>query len=107
MVVGLIYRPRSPDGEGETAPEPDERDRARASQAWHLHRWRGIPGRSDAREMEAGALRQWVDAVRELFRASGHVVIGDQQIGEVLARVPAGADGVWPPECVREILEDV
>ena len=107
-VVGLIYRSRLPGKEDEPPPEPDERDRARATQAWHLlHDWRGVPGRIATGEMDAGTLRRWVDSVRELFRASGHVAIGDQQIGEVLARVPAGADGVWPPECVRQILEDL
>jgi hypothetical protein len=108
MVVGFIYRPRFPGREDEPVPTPDAGDRARASQAWQLlHHWHGVPGRNDAGEVDAGALRQWVNAVREAFQASGHVAVGDQQVGEVLARAPAGADGVWPPECVREILEDL
>lgn len=31
--------------------------------------------------------------------------MGDEQIGEVLAASPAGADGIWPAEPVRELLE--
>jgi len=32
---------------------------------------------------------------------------GDQKIGQVLSAAPAGADGVWPCEPVRDVLEDV
>ena len=31
--------------------------------------------------------------------------VGDEQIGELLAASPVGADGLWPAEAVRDLLE--
>ena len=33
--------------------------------------------------------------------------IGDHLIGEVLSGSPTGADGVWPAEPVRDLLEEI
>jgi hypothetical protein len=47
------------------------------------------------------------EAACDAVHASGHSEVGDQQIGEVLSRVPAGGDGAWPHEEMRELLEDL
>ena len=43
--------------------------------------------------------------VRETLEQLELASIGDKQIGTVLIRSPKGADGLWPHECVREIIE--
>jgi hypothetical protein len=106
-VVGFIFRPRPPAGE-EEPPPPDDAARRRAEMAWRLlNEWRGVPGRTDAGGIDEAALRAWVKGARDALRASGHAKVGDQQIGEVLARVPAGADGAWPHESLRTLLEEL
>ena len=52
------------------------------------------------------ALRQWVEAARELCRESGHLAVCDIQIGEVLAHAPNDGDGSWPCVAVRDLVED-
>jgi hypothetical protein len=52
-------------------------------------------------------LRAWVTRARELAVARGRGKIGDQYIGQVLINYPEGADGAWPHEAVRELLEEV
>ena len=37
----------------------------------------------------------------------GRGPIGDEKIGQILAAAPAGSEGVWPCEPVREVLEDI
>jgi hypothetical protein len=71
-----------------------------------LHEWRGFPGRGADGAIDADALRVWVVAARESLRQSGHDEIGDQKVGEVLARVRGGDSEMWPPACVRELIED-
>ena len=45
--------------------------------------------------------------VRALCLELGRAAIGDQKIGQVLSSAPVGADGVWPCEPVRNVLEDI
>lgn len=107
-VVGLIYRPRFSDREDEPAPPTDERTRERAGRAFRLlYDWPGVPGLLADGELDGDALRAWVCQARETLQQSGHEEVGDQEVGKVLARVPAGSDGVRPPPCVRELLEEL
>ncbi len=47
----------------------------------------------------------WVMAVRDACDKLGRKDIGDFRIGKLLAHAPAGDDGVWPCEPVREVME--
>jgi hypothetical protein len=107
MAVGLIFRPRIEGADEDTPPPPDEAARRRAEMAWRLlQEWHGVPGRPEE-GMDLPALRAWVRGARDALRTSGHTEVGDGRIGEVLARAPVGADGVWPHEAVRTLLEEV
>jgi len=107
QAIGIIYRPRLPPGEEEARAAPDESSRRRAEMACRLlQEWRGVPGRTDAGALDEESLREWVATAREALRASGHAELGDEQIGEVLARVPVGSDEIWPHECLRTLLEE-
>jgi len=107
MAVRFIFRPRRVAEEDESPLPPDEATRRRGELAWRLlNGWKGVPGRTDAGAIDDRALREWVLAAREALQGSGHAEVGDRRIGEVLARVPAGNDGIWPHECLRILLEE-
>ena len=95
--------------DGQTEEEIDSQTRQhRAAIAckilWDLH---GVPGMTADGNLNAGALEAWVSEARRLCKANGREVIGDQRIGQVLANAPAGADGVWPCEPVRDLLDAI
>ena len=44
---------------------------------------------------------------RDELAESSRADIGDEMVGQVLARCPEGSDGVWPAEPVRELIEEI
>ena len=71
---------------------------------WSL---RGLPGQDDAGVVHADALGVWVNEARRLCQERDRGDIGEEQIGQILANAPVGADGAWPCEPVRELLDSV
>ena len=65
-----------------------------------------VPGKTEDGRIDAEALVAWVNEARRLCTDRGTGKIADQYIGGLLARAPGGADGVWPCEAVREVLEN-
>ena len=66
-----------------------------------------VPGRTVDGVVDYEALTAWVNATRRLCAERGRGGIGDDLIGQLLSRAPVGADGIWPCEPVRELLEQV
>ena len=65
-----------------------------------------IPGKcADSDKIDPDELAAWVARAREAYTALGRDVMGDHCVGKLLATSPMGADGVWPCEAVREVLE--
>ena len=93
----------STDGDGD---EETRRNRAEAAFTvlWSL---RGLPGQDDAGVVHADALGAWVNEARRLCQERGRGEIGEEQIGQILANAPDGADGAWPCEPVRDLLDAV
>lgn len=56
--------------------------------------------------IDAAILSDWVHRACEATRAAGLDAIGSQRIGQMLAASPAGADGYWPHEAVRDVIEE-
>jgi addiction module HigA family antidote len=71
-----------------------------------LSRARLLPGSDGKGSTDPRKLRDWLTQVRALTRQHAREGVGDSMIGQLLARSPAGADGIWPGEAVREALED-
>lgn len=69
--------------------------------------WHTPPGLRPDGTVDAGHLRAWVVEARRLLAESGRATVGDLSIGEVLAYVPSGSDGLWPVEPVRDLIEDL
>lgn len=102
-LVGRVYR-----GKDEPRRQLDENDEAMAHHAWWvLNHWNGVPGQREDGTLDADHLRAWVHEARLALAEADRSDIGDEQIGRVLSSSPSGADGVWPSEPVREILESL
>ena len=55
-----------------------------------------LPGTGPDRQVDPGALTQWVERVLDLAAASGLREIGENLVGQILASAPADDDGTWP-----------
>ena len=67
----------------------------------------GVPGMTADGNLDAEALEAWVSDARRLCKANDREAIGDERIGQILANAPAGADGAWPCEPVRDLLDAI
>jgi hypothetical protein len=101
QVVALVYR-----AEDAEPREGTEENLARGRCARELlDSWRTLPGATDGGVVDVKTLTEWVQSARTLLKASKRGEIGDQLIGHVLSGSPAGTDGAWPHEAVREVIE--
>jgi DNA-binding transcriptional ArsR family regulator len=102
-VISIVYH-----AEGEEPREVTDEQRAQARRGHILlESWRTLPGSSPAGEINSEELRNWVRRARELTQEKGRGKIADQTIGKMLSAGPAGTDGLWPGEPVRELIEDL
>ena len=95
--------------DGQVDDDVDEETRHnRAETAFTVLRGlRGLPGQDDGGVVHADALCAWVSEARRLCHERNRGDIGEEQIGQILANAPVGADGVWPCEPVRDLLDAV
>ncbi len=75
--------------------------------AWAVvHQGKFLPGREvGTSRINYEKLQDWVVKSRRLFSEREIAELGDQYLGELLARSPVGIDDVWPTEEVRRLLE--
>lgn len=109
-IVCTVYRarPRGEDEEGAEDPAGEEQhDASLATNAYRLfNAWDTPPGLVDG-IMNAEVLRAWLDRAMELLAERGRTEVGLQQIGQVLGHTPPDADGTWPGNVVRNLIEEV
>jgi hypothetical protein len=104
QLVELIYIPKGT--AKEDLPEPSEAQRSAASQAWRiLHHWEPFKLVSSQTMPQADDIATAIEKIRALAadRLQGDIV--DDLLGKALASSPAGVDGLWPHESIREVLE--
>lgn len=102
-LVQRIYR-----GKNEPRRQLNEHDQALAHHAWWvLNHWHDLPGHRADGTVDADHLNQWVRDARLALAETDRADIGDEQIGQVLAASPPSADGNWPAEAVRDIIETI
>jgi hypothetical protein len=93
---------------GEEPGEPTEEKSVRARLGYELlQNWIKPPGVNEDGSVDPKKLRSWVIRARELTHANGRADVADHHIGEVLAHYPEGADGTWPHEALRALIEDL
>jgi excisionase family DNA binding protein len=101
-LVSRVYRPKK----APSSAEADERTVAIAQNAWSvLNAWR--PRFNEPGGIDRQNLRSWVERARAGLAARDRADVGDHQIGQTLSGSPPGADGIWPAEEVRDLIEDL
>ena len=90
---------------GEEKSEVDPKSVADARISYSLlHRFSLLPGHGKD-GTDRAALTLWINEVRRLGAETHLADVTDSYVGRVLAHALPGADGVWPPEPVREQIE--
>ncbi len=90
------------DGQAEGVADESERSNRARLVLQGLHRF---PGLTKDGAVDADALTAWVNEARRLCKERDRERFGDVYIGQVLANAPPDADGVWPCEPVRDLLD--
>lgn len=57
-------------------------------------------------KVDAGELKEWVEHFKELLEKNNQASLLGYQLGRLLSSSPAGADGYYPCEAVREVIEE-
>ncbi len=109
QAVALVYK-RSDEGQDppEWRIENLEQRGAVASAAYRLlDTIKKIPGTEENGRIKVETLVAWLAEVRHLCREYARADVGDQSIGQLLAKAPAGENGIWPCEEVCEAMEEI
>ncbi|MGE0760020.1 MAG: hypothetical protein AB7O38_23610, partial [Pirellulaceae bacterium] len=105
-ILSAIFNASEESGVVSPEPEDPEHARAVAEQAFRLlELWDRIPGTCDDDTIDGGILEDWIKEARMRAKAAGREVIADSRIGNMLSASPMGADGNWPAEPVREVID--
>ena len=103
--VQLIEYAFKPSDQGDESESPGV-DPALAANAYRLLReWRMVPGTNDDGVVEQEGLESWLRDVRARLGDTGHLELGELQIGEVYAHSPSESDGTFPARAIRNVLE--
>jgi len=106
QMLCAVYGASEESGVVEVEPENPEHARAVASQAYQLlERWDRLPGTRDDGTIDGQILEDWIKEARSLAKAEGREDVADIQIGIMLSASPVGADGNWPAEAVRDVID--
>jgi addiction module HigA family antidote len=106
--LGMVFRRRSGGEDQSEASAVDDANSALARSAYTLlSRFRRLPGTDDEGRVDTRKLLEWVTQSRALACKCGRETVGDGMIGQLLSHSPVGADGAWPCEAVRDVLEEV
>jgi transcriptional regulator with XRE-family HTH domain len=106
QMVSAVFRPAADSGVVEDQPADAEQARAVAHQAYSLlGLWNRLPGTREDGTIDGKALENWIKEACSLAKAAGREEIALDRIGTMLAASPMGADGVWPAEPVRDVLD--
>lgn len=99
----LLYKPKN--GEAE---EGKENSPAAASNAWSiLHACKRQPGTMEDGTITEESARTFVEQVRQLANEKDRIEVCDIQLGEIMARGGDGADGIFPSEPHRNLIEHI
>jgi hypothetical protein len=92
---------------GDTEPrQADAAAEARVLRCWSVLRgWRWLPGIQEDGSVDTATLSAWVQRARALLLDRDRADIGDEYLGQLLSGSRAGADGAWPCEAVRSVVE--
>ncbi len=105
-LLSALFRPSAESGIEEPEPSDPERAGTMAEQAFRLFEaWSHIPGQRHDDTIDGETLERWIKEARILAKAVGREEVADDRIGRMLSASAGGADGNWPAEPVREVLD--
>lgn len=105
-LIKALYRPDEDNDVAEDPPADPEHMRAFANQAYRLLEiWDLLPGTGEDGSIDAEKLEEWIRSARAEATSVGRLDRADYRIGVMLSASPLGADGVWPAEAVRHVLD--
>jgi hypothetical protein len=106
-VISLVYNEENDENEGnKESTESTNEERQRVSQGYDLLKsWRTVPGLKVDSTFDTQILIDWVIKSLKATLDLGRGTVGAQHIGEVLSASIVGADGAWPHEAVRDVIE--
>jgi hypothetical protein len=106
QMLSAVFKPTEESGVTDAEPDDPERAADVAEQAYRLlSAWDRLPGTRADRTIDGETLEAWIKEARSLAKAAGREDIADSKIGEMLSASPPGADGSWPAEPVRHVLD--
>ncbi len=101
-LIQIIYR-----AEGSEPEESSEKRRNIATNAYRLLSiWKVIPGSRPDGEFEPSAFTEWLNAMEERVKASGHYHVAMIQLGDVLVNATEGSGGLWIHPVIAEAMND-
>ena len=98
--------------EGEDHPEwrianPEQRVAVASAALRLLNKITKIPGTNRNGDIDKIALAEWLAEVRRLCQEYGRTEIGDQCLGQLLAKAPMSENGIWPCQEVCEVMDEI
>ncbi|MBY6312450.1 MULTISPECIES: hypothetical protein [Nocardiaceae] len=100
-LISLLYFPKNADRDTYERPNPEMiHNASRLLNAWNV-----VPGQKKDGNIDLDELIAWTDESRALLRDADRLNAGERHIGQVLAMTAEDEQDVWPPEAVREFLE--
>lgn len=101
-VIQLVFRSVK---EEKPTEEPSEERKRIATNAYDLlHKWNTPPGSTRDGSFNGAVLKAWLDEVKRMCEASGHLQIALDQVGKVLAHSPIDPSGLWIHKASAEVL---
>lgn len=107
MVIDLMSLIYHADGVDKVSlPVPTEEQKRMASNAWHvLNDWHPFKRLAPDEMPSAESLNKFADDFLRIATERGYLAIALDHLGKALASSPPEADGIWPHESIRELLE--
>jgi hypothetical protein len=109
QVIALSFT-RKDDGEDPLAwriDDPERRANVTTRTYRLLSRIKRTPGTQPDGSINRDELLAWLNETRRLCHEHGRPEIGDQYIGQLLARSAPAKDGSWPPVAVCDAIETI
>ncbi|MHB8637984.1 MAG: hypothetical protein ACYC96_16110 [Fimbriimonadaceae bacterium] len=104
LMLRSVYKPQ--EGLVESSPSDDDLPPPTLSHRL-LDDLRTLPGSTPGGQVDVEVLRSWVASGRKLAAAAAREMMFDIRLGEWFAHSPRGADGGFPHEAVRTIIDDL
>ena len=103
-VISIVYRPK---GAPTTEHDPSAKEKALATNAWHLlYQWKTPPGSENSNNFNSKKFTSWLKEVLVICGKTGHLEVAKLHIGNVLLYSPKDSTGMWINKVVAEALNN-